>query len=40
MATADIALSTRIKADQVTTKIVPLTGISAASTDPSQVIGL
>lgn len=40
VATADIPLSTRIAADQVTTKIVPLTGISAgAFTDPSQVIG-
>jgi pilus assembly protein CpaB len=40
VATADIPLSTRIAADQVTTKIVPLTGISSgAFTDPSQVIG-
>ena len=40
VATTDIPLSTRIAADQVTTKVVPLTGISAgAFTDPSQVIG-
>jgi pilus assembly protein CpaB len=40
VATADIPLSTRIAADQVTVKTVPLTGISAgAFTDPSQVIG-
>jgi pilus assembly protein CpaB len=40
VATADIPLSTRIAADQVTTKEVPLTGISAgAFTDTSQVIG-
>jgi len=40
VATADIPLSTRIAADQVTTKVVPLSGISAgAFTDPSQVIG-
>jgi pilus assembly protein CpaB len=40
VATTDIPLSTRIAADQVTTKTVPLTGISAgAFTDTSQVIG-
>jgi len=40
VATADIPLSTRIRQDQVTTKTVPLTSISAgAFTDPSQVIG-
>ena len=40
VATTDIPLSTRIAADQVTTKVVPLTGISAgAFTDVSQVIG-
>jgi pilus assembly protein CpaB len=40
VATTDIPLSTRIAADQVTTKVVPLSGISAgAFTDPSQVIG-
>jgi pilus assembly protein CpaB len=40
VATADIPLSTRIRADQVSTKTVPLTAISAgAFTDPSQVIG-
>ena len=40
VATTDIPLSTRIAADQVTTKEVALTGISAgAFTDPSQVIG-
>jgi pilus assembly protein CpaB len=40
VATADIPLSTRIRADQVTTKTVPLTAITAgAFTDPSQVIG-
>ena len=31
VATADIPLSTRIAAEQVTTKIVPLTGISAGA---------
>lgn len=40
VATADIPLSTRITQDQVTTKTVPLTAITAgAFTDPSQVIG-
>ena len=40
VATADIPLSTRIKADQVKTITLPLTSISAgAFTDPSQVIG-
>ncbi len=40
VATADIPLSTRIRQDQVTTKTVPLTAITAgAFTDPSQVIG-
>ena len=40
VAAADIPLSTRIKAEQVTTKTLPLTSISAgAFTDPSQVIG-
>lgn len=40
VASADIALSSRIGADQVTTKVVPLTAINAgAFTDPSQVIG-
>ena len=38
VATADIPLSTRIKADQVTTITLPLTSISAgAFADPSQV---
>ena len=40
VAASDIALSTRISADQVTTKTVPLSGITpGAFTDPSQVIG-
>jgi Flp pilus assembly protein CpaB len=40
VATADIALSTKIGADQVTTKTVPLSAIlPGAFTDPSQVIG-
>jgi pilus assembly protein CpaB len=40
VATADIPLSTRIRQDQVSTKTVPLTAITAgAFTDPSQVIG-
>ncbi len=40
VASADIPLSTRIRADQVTTKTVDLTAISAgAFTDTSQVIG-
>jgi pilus assembly protein CpaB len=40
VAAADIPLSTRIKAEQVTTKTLALTAISAgAFTDPSQVIG-
>jgi pilus assembly protein CpaB len=40
IAAADIPLSTRIKSEQVTTKVLPLTSISAgAFTDPSQVIG-
>jgi pilus assembly protein CpaB len=40
VATADIALSTKIGADQVTTKTVPLDAIlPGAFTDPSQVIG-
>jgi pilus assembly protein CpaB len=40
VATADIPLSARITADQVTTKTVPLGAISAgAFSDPSQVIG-
>ena len=40
VATTDIALSSRIREDQVTTKKVPLTAIlPGAFTDPSQVIG-
>ena len=40
VAATDIPLSTRISADQVTTKVVALTAISSgAFTDPSQVIG-
>ncbi len=40
VATTDIPLSTRIKAEQVTIKELPLTAISAgAFEDPSQVIG-
>lgn len=40
VAAADIPLSTRIAADQVTTKVIDLTSISpGAFTDPSQVIG-
>ena len=40
MAAADIPLSTRIGADQVTTKVVELTAISpGAFTDVSQVVG-
>ncbi len=40
VATVDIPLSTRIKADQVTIKELPLTAISVgAFQDPSQVIG-
>ena len=40
VASADIPLSTRIRADQVTTKTVDLTAITAgAFTDTSQVIG-
>jgi pilus assembly protein CpaB len=40
VAAADIPLSTRIKAEQVTTKVVALTAISpGAFTDVSQVVG-
>jgi pilus assembly protein CpaB len=40
VATADIPLSTRIRADQVTTKTLDLTAIAAgAYQDPSQVVG-
>lgn len=40
VATADIPLSTKVQADQVTVKTLPLTSIPAgAYTDPSQVIG-
>lgn len=40
VATADLALSTKIGADQVTIKTVPLSAINpGAFTDPSQVIG-
>jgi pilus assembly protein CpaB len=40
VAAADIPLSSRIKAEQLTTKTLPLTSISAgAFTDPSQVVG-
>jgi pilus assembly protein CpaB len=40
VATADIPLSTRIRADQVTVSVVPLTAIPPdAFVDPSQVIG-
>ena len=40
IAAADIPLSSRIKAEQLTTKTLPLTSISAgAFTDPSQVVG-
>ena len=40
VATADIALSTKIGADQVTTKTVPISAIlPGAFIDPSQVIG-
>jgi pilus assembly protein CpaB len=40
IAAVDIPLSTRIRAEQVTTQVVPLTAIAAdAIIDPSQVIG-
>jgi len=40
IAATDIPLSSRIKAEQLTTKVLPLTSISAgAFTDPSQVVG-
>jgi Flp pilus assembly protein CpaB len=40
VATADIPLSTRIRADQVTVKTLPLTAITpGAYQDPSQVVG-